>query len=157
MFPDPPPPLLPILDAASLFSKSDIRKIEAARGTISRRFPQFQWRICSVSLAHETSLPLFGFWLLNACPLNDGETSKQRDSTLLLLINARTGQAAVIPGYVAEPYLSDYNWQTILKTMAEPWLAKNMSDAIIRFFKSSRQHLELAWKRYGRGKSNEVF
>lgn len=157
MFPDSPPPLLPILDAANLFNEADLHKIEAARKSISRRFPQFQWRICSVSLAHETSLPLFGFWLLNACPLNDGETARQRASTILLLINARSGQAAVIPGYAAEPYLSDYDWMAILKTMVEPWRTKNRADLIIRFFKCSRHHLELAWNRCGTGISNEVF
>ena len=31
MFPDTPPPLLPVLDAANLFSDTDLRKIEAAR------------------------------------------------------------------------------------------------------------------------------
>ena len=156
MFPDPAPPLLPVLDAANLFSDADLRKIEAARKSISRRFPQFQWRICSISLPPETSLPVFGFWLLNACPLHDGETARQRASTILLLINARTGQAAIIPGYGAEAWLSDFDWRAILKTMAGPWREKNMSDLILRFFKSSRDSLEISWKRCGSGKSKEV-
>ncbi len=149
MFPDPPPPLLPLLDAAGLLKADDIRKIETARDRLRRRFPQFHWRICTVSLPVDTRLSLFGFWLLNVCPLYDQETLADRNSTVLLLINADTGQAAVVPGYAVEPFLSDEEWKAILRTMIEPWKSGNPSAAILQFFKSSRRHLDLSWKRFG--------
>lgn len=154
MFAGEPPPLLPILDAVELLKQSDIRKIEAARESLRRRFPQFQWLICTVSLPPETSLPLFGFWLLNACPLHDKETIEHRASTILLLINAGSGQAAAIPAYAAEPYFSNDEWKTILATMAAPWRSGKPAEAIIRFFESSRSHLDRAWKSYGARRSN---
>ncbi len=149
MFSDSPPPLLPILDAAGLLKDNDIRKIESARDVLRRRFPQFHWRICTVSLPQDTSLPVFGFWLLNACPLHLNETEDERSWTILLLINADSGQAAAIPGYAAEPFFSDDEWGSILATMAEPWQARRPAEAIIRFFKSSRSRLDRAWKLYG--------
>ncbi len=149
LFPDPPPPLLPILDAAGILTDDGIQKIESAREKIGRRFPQFQWRICSVCLPKETSLPVFGFWLLNACPLHPGETAENRAWTILLLINAATGQAAVIPGYSAEPFLSSDEWKSILSNMINPWRAKNPVEAILRFLKCSRTQLELVWKLHG--------
>ncbi|MEO5917759.1 MAG: TPM domain-containing protein [Luteolibacter sp.] len=149
IFPDPPPPLLPILDAAGIFKDRDLRKIESARDAVSRRFPQFQWRICSVGLPRETRLSLFGFWLLNACPFHENETLEERAWTILLLVNADTGQAAVIPGYAAEPFLSDDEWKTILATMAESWRAGKPADAIVRFFNGSREQLNRAWRRFG--------
>ena len=149
MFPDDSPPLLPILDAAGILKPRDVRKIEAARDGLRRRFPQFHWRICTVILPLETRLPVFGFWLLNVCPLDEKETPDDRASTILLLINADSGQAAVIPGYAAESCLSDDDWKDVLSTMAGPWRAGDPAEAIIRFFTSTRSRLERAWKSYG--------
>lgn len=149
IFSDSPPPLLPILDAAGIFKNKDIRRIEAGRDALHRRFPQFQWRICTVCLPAETSLPLFGFWLLNACPFHEKETSEERAWTVLLLINADSGQAAVVTGYAAEPFLSDDEWKTLLAAMGEPWSAGMPADAILRFFQLSREELNRACKRYG--------
>lgn len=156
MFSDFPPPLLPILDAVGALSESDVRSVGAARDNLRRRFPQFHWRICIVDLPSDTSLPLFGFWLLNACPLDGSETIEDRAWTVLLLINAASGQAAAIPGYAAEPYVSDDEWKSILTTMAEPWQQWKVAEAIIRFFKTSRSHLDCAWKRYGARRSSRT-
>jgi hypothetical protein len=149
MFSESPPPLLPILDAAGLLKEEDIRKIESARETLRRRFPQFQWRVCTVSLPQDTSLPLFGFWLLNACPLHASESADERAWTILLLINADSGQAAAVPGYAAEPFLSDDEWKSIISSMAEPWQARQPAEAIVSFFNNTRRQLDFAWKRYG--------
>ncbi len=149
LFPDPPPPLLPILDAAGLLRDGDLRKIQLERDSLRRRFPQFHWRICTVSLPDGTGLPVFGFWLLNACPLHESETAEDRAATFLLLVDAASGQAAVIPGYAAEPYLSDDDWKIVLTAMTAPWQAGNPAEAIVAFFKASRRHLDAAWKRYG--------
>lgn len=149
IFTDSPPPLLPILDAAGIFKDKDVRRIEAGRDALRRRFPQFQWRICTVCLTAETSLPLFGFWLLNACPFHENETLEERAWTILLLVNADSGQAAVVTGYAAEPFLSDEEWKDILATMSEPWRSGLPADAVLRFFKSSRYQLNRAWRRYG--------
>jgi hypothetical protein len=149
MFSDSPPPLLPILDAVGALSESDIRSVNDARDRLGRRFPQFRWRICIVDLPPETSLALFGFWLLNACPLDESESVDDRAWTVLLLLNAGTGQAAVIPGYAAEPYLSDDEWKTVLTSMAEPWQRGRVGDAIVCFFKAGRRRLDRAWKHYG--------
>lgn len=153
MFPDNPPPFLPILDAAGILKPGDVHQIEVARESLRRRFPQFRWWICSVILPPETRLPVFGFWLLNVCPLGEGETADDRASTVLLLINADSGQAAVIPGYAVESCLSDDSWKAVLTTMTGPWQAGRPAEAIIRFFTNTRSHLEGAWKSYGARKS----
>lgn len=153
LFGESPPPLLPILDAAGIFTAGDERRIEAARDALHRRFPQFQWRVCTVSLPAESRLPLFGFWLLNACPFHGTETVDERAWTVLLLINADTGQAAVVPGYAAEPVLSDDEWKSIMATMAGPWRSGKPAQAVVRFFKGSRDQLNRSWRRFGARRS----
>ncbi len=154
MFPDSPPPLLPILDAAGIWNDADIRKIEAAREKVRSRFPQLHWRVCTVSLPVGTALPVFGFWLLNTCPLHGFETPEERAWTVLLLIDVESGQAAAIPGYAAEPCLGDADWQDILGTMTAPWQAGNTAEAVVGFFKNSRSRLEESWKRTGSRRKN---
>jgi hypothetical protein len=149
MFSDTPPPLLPILDAAGILKAKDFSKIEAARERLHRRFPQFRWRICTVTLPPETRLPVFGFWLLNMCPLDSAETREDRASTVLLLINAASGQVSAIPGYAVESYLSDDTWKLILQEMAESWQRGKSCEAIVRFFTATLNQLEIAWASYG--------
>jgi RNA polymerase subunit RPABC4/transcription elongation factor Spt4 len=153
LFPEAPPPLMPILDAAGIFDGSGVRKIEAARDRLRRRFPQFQWRVCTVVLPPGADLAVFGFWLLNVCPFHGKETAQDRAATVLLVIDGGTGRVAAVPGYAVEPVLSDENWKAILGAMAGPWRAGDPVEAVIRFFKNARIHLERAWKSYGARRS----
>jgi len=153
IFSGTPPPLLPILDAVGLWNPQDLKTIEAARDAVSLRLPQFQWRICCVKLPPKTSLPLFGFWLLNASPLLDDETSEQREWTVLLLLDMESGQAAVIPGYLSESWLSDEDWKRVIKHMASHWQRGRTVEAIAEFFKQAQIFLALAWRQNGSRKA----
>ncbi len=154
MFPEAPPPLLPILDVAGIFPQNSISKIDNARIPLERRFPQFQWRICAVHLPPETRLSVFGFWLLNTAQFHESETSEERAWTVLLVINAATGQAAIVPGYAAEPFLADDEWEAVLATMSPAWQAGKPADAVVQFFKSSRKQLDRARKRFGANRNS---
>jgi hypothetical protein len=153
LFPEAPPPLMPILDAAGIFSGRDVRKIETARDKLRRRFPQFHWRVCTAVLPAEANLAVFGFWLLNVCPFHGKETAEDRAATVLLLIDGGTGKVAAVPGYAVEPVLSDESWKAVLAGMAGPWRAGRPVEAVILFFKNTRIHLERAWKSYGARRS----
>jgi hypothetical protein len=147
MFGDNPPPLLPLLDVADIWSAKDERLIKAAVARFNRRFPQIRWRICGVALGPGASLPLFGFWLLNASPLAEGETSGDRSWTVLLLVDAVTRRASVTAGYRAEVWLSDDAWE---KALAESGSALSRGApglAISRFLETSRALFEKAWNR----------
>lgn len=146
LFPDAPPPLMPIFDAAGIWSQPELKKIEAARQKLRRRFPQFHFHVCTVMLPAETSLPVFGFWLLNASPLYINETVEDRSWTVLLLINARSGQAAVVPCYAAEHWVSDEDWMKILASMSPAWKAGKTARAMVRYFESSAAVLDQTWK-----------
>lgn len=149
LFPGPPPPLLQVLDAAGLWNDRDLRKIELAREQLRRRFPQFRFYVCTVMIPPETSLPLFGFWLLNVCPLSMDETADDRAWTVLLLINVRTGAVAAVPGYSAERWLGDDEWKKVLSNMAAAWKSGDTAEAVLQFFKSSGTFLAHSWAARG--------
>ena len=144
--------MLPVLDAAGIWSSADIRRIESAREKLRRRFPQIQWRVCTVDLAEGTKLPVFGFWLLNAGERYVGETDNDRAWTILLLIDAASGQAAVVPGYGAERCLDDADWRKVLLAIRPAWSQGRTVDAVVRFFETSGSFLEQSWRATGKRK-----
>ncbi len=156
MFPGPPPPLLPVLDAAELLSADALAAIDDERQAMRRRFPQFRWRVCTVRLEPGTSLPEFGFWLLNQCPLDASESAEDRAWTVLLLVDATSRQAAAVTGYAAEAFISDRDWTRILTAMAEPWHSGDTPTAIRTYFRAVRSQLERARKRIGVGRHHRT-
>ncbi len=149
MFPDSPPPLLPILDAADIWDAEDHRKIEAAREKLRRSFPQFRFHFCSVALSAETSLPAFGFWMLNVCPFYVGETAEDRAWSALLLVNANDGSMSVSTGYAAERWLGDEEWRKIIWSMAPAWKSGEPGAAVVRFMETTGVFLAHTWKARG--------
>lgn len=149
MFPDPPPPLMPVLDAAGLWNTGNLKAIEAAREKLRRRFPQFKFHICTVMLSEEISLPAFGFWMLNVSPMYVSETDEERAWSVLFLINAKDGNAAVIPGYRAEQWVSDEDWKKVVTASSGLWKSGKTAQAVIRFFETSGSFLEHSWRTRG--------
>jgi hypothetical protein len=147
MFGDSPPPLLPILDVADLWDKKGQRAIEAEVKAFGKRFPQIRWRICAVSLGPEVSLPLFGFWLMNASPLLPGESDEDREWSILLLVDSNSGRASVTAGYQAEIWLSDEMWQTALAGMPGLLQRGRADAAVVDFLRKTRKLFESACKR----------
>ena len=142
MFPGPPPAWQPVMDGGQVWDAADLKLIERARRRLHRRFPQFRWRIGSVNWPPETNLRLFGFWLHNACPLAADESLTDRLWTVLLVVNATTNTATVVPGYAAEPWLSTARWEHALATMKAPWRAGHPGQAVAAFLNAAGNLLE---------------
>jgi hypothetical protein len=147
MFGDDPPPLLPLLDVAEVWDEKDKRKIMAAMARFNRRFPQIRLRICGAALGGRVSLPLFGFWLVNACPLLEGETAEERGWTVLLLVDSETWSTSVTTGYRAEAWLSDDMWDKALAGTKKPFSRGHRALAVCNFLEISQGLFEKAWLR----------
>lgn len=147
MFGDDPPPLLPILDVADLWNAKERKKIGSAVAAFNRRFPQVKWRICAVTLGPGVNLSVFGFWLMNVCPLMAGETPEDREWTVLLLVDGNSGRAAVTTGYSAEVWLSDEMWDKALAETTDPFLRGQPEKAVVLFLQKVQALLEVAWQR----------
>ena len=147
MFPGSPPPLDPIFDVAELWNERQLKAIASSMKKVAKRFPQFRWKICTVRLSPEENLNLFSFWMLNASPLAFGETAEDRGKTILLLIDAASGNATVTPGYSAEVWLSEEEWRKALISMRGLWRAGKTTRAVSTFFKAANDLLEKAWRR----------
>lgn len=150
MFPLPLPPLQLVFDAAGLWSDAELLKIKERLEDLQRRFPQIHWSLYSMDAGEVSNLRLFGFWLLNASPMADGETEEQRAWTVLLVFNGASGKVALVPGYGVEPWVSDLQWTQALLTMSTDWNRGKRWPAVKRFFDAAQHTLEAAHKRVTR-------
>lgn len=133
MFPLPLPPLQPVLDLAWLWNNSEISSIRARVRKLTKRFPQIRWAFCTVCLGEQEDPRTFGFWMLNASPMAADEHESHRAWTVLLLLDANSSRATVIPGYAVEPFVSDDQWMRALAAMKDAWSAGNHGRAVCDF------------------------
>jgi len=149
-FPLPLPPLQMVFDAADLWSDSENDKIRSRLEKLQKRFPQIQWSLYSMDAGDVPNLRLFGFWLLNASPLAEGETEEQRAWTILVVFNGASGKVALVPGYGVEPWVPDHEWQRALSEMSEGWNQGKRWLGLKRFFDSAEKALYQAHVRVKR-------
>lgn len=147
MFPEQPPALTGILDVAGLWDGEERGWIHKARKKQRKRTGQVDWRVCVVGLDPAVDLSVFGFWLFNAAPLVAEETEEERAWTVLLVIDPAGGRSAVIPGYAAEPWLTDDEWNDALRAMDRLWLKGRTAEGVIAFIETSGKAFERALKR----------
>jgi hypothetical protein len=146
MFTGPIPEFRTVNDQADLLDTTALKQVERARIRLARRFPQFRFRICTVNLPAETNLRLYGFWILNVHPIQPDESESDRLWTVLLLINAAANKAAVVPGYAAEPWLGNDQWDKALSRMVPAWKLGDYGRAIADFLGTARGLLEISWR-----------
>lgn len=138
--------LLPVMDAADFWSERQTRAIHREVGKLSRRYPQFRWCFCAVNAPAETRLSLLGFWLQNVSPLATDESPEDRQWTVIVVINARSGTVASVPGYQAEQWLDDIALDEALARMPAALAAGRRSRAVARFLRGVRHALDQRWK-----------
>ena len=146
LFPVDAPPMMPLFDAAGLFDAAAVQRVESARAMLKKRFPQFRVNVWTVDLPADQSLPVFGFWLLNACPLHSEETTEDRKWTLLLLLNVGTGEVAAISGYSVERWLHENDLKWMLERLAKRRTSRGLPAALTGFYQDYSRLLKLAWR-----------
>lgn len=155
MFAGAPPEITTVNDQADLFDSAALKTIERSRKRLAKRFPQFRWRLCTTNLPAETNLRLYGFWMLNVAPIRPDESESDRQWTVLLLINAAANRAAVVPGYAAEPWLGNDQWDKALARMVPAWKVEDFGKAVAEYYDAVRSMLENSWRHAAAVLTNE--
>jgi uncharacterized membrane protein YgcG len=97
--------------------------------------------VCTVELDDPVSLSEFGFWMMNACRMEEGQNSEQRPWTILLLIDVKRGLLSLTPGYAIEAFMDDADWQEALKMMVPDMIAGDYRLSLKGFVKDAIQLL----------------
>lgn len=121
-----------LTDAAGVLRSADRERIQSAMGRFSRRFPQLFMAVYTGSLRELSELRPFGFWLLNRAAFDDLPAEMTNQAGILLIMDAETKSAAIVFGYLVEPYLDEADTFESLTRAHGHWLEGRYTDGIIR-------------------------
>ncbi|MGJ8725904.1 MAG: TPM domain-containing protein [Roseibacillus sp.] len=110
-FPFPAPPLAPVVDPSNFLSGAEKSSISKKVAKLQKRLPQVRFLNCLVALGDEVNLREFGFWLLNAGQMKEGEGAK--NFAVLFLIDPKERAMSVTVGYGLDPLVMDTEWVPI--------------------------------------------
>ena len=132
------------MDQAGLFAQDDEKlkaDLDAAVDALGKQFPQLGWYFCTLEPDELLSLPEYGFWMMNACLLQDGQDERERAWSLLLLMDVKRGVLSLTPGYAIEAFIDDLEWEKALKVMAEHLSVGDYRAALLGFVRDAGELL----------------
>jgi uncharacterized membrane protein YgcG len=136
-----PPVMQRWMDNAKVFDQAARQEVDQMIDRIIKQFPQVSLSICTVELDDPISLSEFGFWMMNACGFEDGQSEEQRAWSILLLIDVKRKLLSLTPGYAIEAFMDDADWQETLKMMVPDMIADDYRLSLRGFVKDASQLL----------------
>lgn len=132
-FPYTAPVLERIMDNAGVVDDRLRADLNKAVDKLLRRFPQIGFYFCFVEMDDPVSMPEFGFWMMNACRLQEGQVENDRAWSLLLLIDTKRGLVSLTPGYAIEAFIEDSGWEQALRQVSGDLAAGNYRQALLEY------------------------
>ena len=136
-FPFQPPVMQRWMDNAKVLDEIAKQEIDYLINRLVKQFPQVSLSICTVELDDSIDLPEFGFWMMNACPLKEGQQAKDRAWRILLLVDVKREMISLTPGYSVEAFMNDADWQDALKMMIPDMIAGDYRASLSGFVKDA--------------------
>ena len=140
-FPYTPPVLDRFMDHAGVTDEKLLSDVTAASDDVIRRFPQVGFYFCIVKTEQTSNLAEFGFWMMNACRLQQGQTEEDRAWSILLLIDVKTGAVTVTPGYAIEAFIEDSGWESLLKDISPQLREEDYREALLGYLQGAENLL----------------
>lgn len=151
-FPFAPPKLEAVLDAAGLLDQSTCEAITRGISGLQDEFPQVGVWVCLVRLEKSMQPAEFGFWMINACPVETSEEAIRRLHGALLLVDVTNHRLALTLGYRLEQWLASKSLDAQLDVFVDTWGGVSPGRAILDWVESFRHHLRKAWSHSPQGK-----
>ena len=145
-FPYTAPVLERVIDNAGVMDASWRPELDRAVDRLSTRFPQVGFYFCTVMLDDPVKLPEFGFWMMNACRLEQGQQELDRAWSILLLLDVKRGLVSITPGYAIEAFIEDSAWEDALRQISQPLIESNYQKAFLDFMRHAERLLVQAGK-----------
>lgn len=109
---------------------------------MQRRFPELSMQVVMHEFPGEHPFSMHVFWLFNAAAFDvDGSRGKDNHA-LLLAIDPARGEAAIMPGYGLEPFLSPDALDHLLELAGPAWERALWAEGILRVLDGLDQWLE---------------
>lgn len=140
-FPFAAPTLEPVLDTADWLAGETKDSLDDAIAAIRGEFPQVGVWICLVNLDASIQPAEFGFWMMNACPVETSDDAIRRLHGALLLVDTANQRLALTLGYRLEQILEPAALERDLDVLAAAWAGPSPGSALLDWVAATRSHL----------------
>jgi len=141
-----PPVMELMMDHAGITDDELCTDLASAVDKLVRKFPQVGFYFCFVEMDDPVKLSEFGFWLMNASPLQEGQVEKDRAWSLLLLIDVKRGLVSFTPGYAIEAFIEDSRWEESIHQISEDLASGDYRSALLKYVKNAELLLQQSAK-----------
>ena len=145
-FPFDPPVMELMMDNVGIADDKLRSGLASAVDKVVRKFPQIGFYFCFVEMDDPVKLSEFGFWLMNASLLQEGQVENDRAWSLLLLIDVKRGLVSFTPGYAIEAFIEDSKWEESIRQISEDLAAGDYRSALLNYVKNAELLLQQSAK-----------
>ncbi|MDB4354024.1 TPM domain-containing protein [Akkermansiaceae bacterium] len=111
-----------ISDGCQLFNKSEAKKLAKTIRTYQALFPQSRLHVVSRTFDQKADIPVILFWVFNRAGLSEESSKQGKNRDVVILIEPKRKQAAMMVGYGLEPILPQEALDQIIER-TEPHLS----------------------------------
>lgn len=127
------PRLAPLVaDTMQILNAAEQVRIKRRLTAMQRRFPQLVPQVVMHGFPDQHPFSMHVFWLFNAAELAGISQRGSANHSLMLAVDPNRGEAAIIPGYGLETFLTDEMLSRLLDLAAPAWADERWADGIIR-------------------------
>ena len=119
-------------DSANLIPASDHGRLRKRIADIQERFPQLVLEVVTFRFPAEHPFSTHVFWLFNAVDFAGSMHRGKDNHAIMLVLDPGRLEAAIIPGYGLEPFLTDEALGHLLDLAAPAWEENRWADGVLR-------------------------
>ena len=121
-----------VADTTGTLRSADHQRIKRRLARLQKRFPQIVPQVVMHRFPAEHPFSMHAFWLFNAADFAGASRRGRENHALMLAIDPYRGEAAIIPGYGLEPFLTRDALNRLLEQAEPAWQDLRWTDGILR-------------------------
>jgi uncharacterized membrane protein YgcG len=121
-----------VADTTGTLRSSDHKRIQRGLERLQKRFPQLVPQVVMHRFPVEHPFSMHAFWLFNAADFAGASRRGRENHALMLAIDPYRGEAAIVPGYGLEPFLTTESLDRLLDPAGPAWQDLRWTDGVLR-------------------------
>ena len=131
-----------VTDTGRLLTAAEQKRLKRRLLEIQERFPQVVPQVVVHQFPEVHPLATYVFWLFNTANLAGDSRRGSDNHALLIALDPRRGEAAIITGYGLEPFLTEEALDHLLGLGGEDWRDNRWADGLWRVLDGLDKWLE---------------
>lgn len=121
-----------VADTTGTLRLSDHKRIQRGLERLQKRFPQLVPQVVMHRFPEAHPFSMHAFWLFNAADFAGASRRGRENHALMLAIDPYRGEAAIVPGYGLEPFLTNESLVRLLDLAGPAWQDLCWTDGVLR-------------------------